>query len=179
MIHSLPRNSGAAVRDAMLREIESDPVLRGSAVAVGAEDGLVTLTGCVASRGVKVAAERAAKRIPGVRIIANDLHVKGQCERSDTEIARDALHCLRNNRAVPASVQAVVCDGFIILDGTVSSMHQRLAADCAVKYIQGVKGVNNDITLEPPPPPASGAHAVERFVTQAAAPAGVGGAPCG
>ena len=153
MIHWLPRTDGAAVRDALLREIDSDPAIRESAVAVTAEDGLVTLTGCVSSRGVKVAAERAAKRIPGVRLIANDLHVKSGRERSDTDIARDALHCLRNNRAVPASVQAVVCDGFITLDGTVSSLHQRLAADSAVKYIRGVKGVTNDIALESAPRP--------------------------
>jgi osmotically-inducible protein OsmY len=152
MVYLLPRNAGAVVRDAVLREIDSDPAIRESAVAVAAEDGLVTLTGCVGSRGVKVAAERAAKRIPGVRIIANDLHVKGRRERSDTDIARDALHGLRNNRAVPASVQAVVCDGVISLDGHVSAMHQRLAAEGAVKYIHGVKGVVNDITLEAPHP---------------------------
>lgn len=151
MIHLLPRTSAAAVRDAVLREIDSDPVVRESEVAVAAEDGLVTLIGCVASRDEKIAAERAAKRVPGVRSIANDLHVKGRRERSDTDIARDALHALRNNRAVPASVQVVVFDGFITLDGTVSSMHQRLAAECAVKYIQGVKRVNNDIALEAPP----------------------------
>jgi osmotically-inducible protein OsmY len=133
MIHLLPRNSGAVVRDAVLREIDSDPAIRESEVAVAAEDGLVTLAGCVGSRGVKVAVERAAKRVPGVRIVANDLHVRGVSERSDTDIARDALHCLRNNRAVPLTVQAVVSDGFITLDGTVNAIHQRLAAECAVK----------------------------------------------
>lgn len=157
MIHLLPRNSGAVVRDAVLREIDSDPAIRESEVAVAAEDGLVTLAGCVGSRSVKVAVERAAKRVPGVRIIANDLHVKGGNERSDTDIARDALHCLRNNRAVPLTVQAVVSDGFITLDGTVNAIHQRLAAECAVKYIHGVKGVANDIALETPcQPPVEG-----------------------
>jgi osmotically-inducible protein OsmY len=157
MIHLLPRHSGAVVRDAVLREIDSDPAIRESEVAVAAEDGLVTLAGCVGSRGVKVAVERAAKRVPGVRIVANDLHVKGRRERSDTDIARDALHCLRNNRAVPLTVQAVVSDGFITLDGTVNAIHQRLAAECAVKYIHGVKGVANDITLETPyEPPVEG-----------------------
>ncbi|HEU4890879.1 MAG TPA: BON domain-containing protein [Vicinamibacterales bacterium] len=150
MLDVLPTTDGAAVRHALLKDIDSDPAIRESEVGVAAEDGLVTLTGCVRSRGVKVAAERAAKRIPGVRIIANDLQVNGGRERSDTDIARDALHCLRNNWAVPASVQAVVCDGFITLDGTVSDMHQRLEAERAVKHIQGVAGVNNDITLEIP-----------------------------
>ena len=155
MIYLLPRNSGAVVRDAVLREIDSDPAICESEVAVAAEDGMVTLAGCVGSRGVKVAVERAAKRVPGVRIVANDLHVKGRSERSDTDIARDALHCLRNNRAVPITVQAVVSDGFVTLDGTVTAIHQRLAAECAVKYIHGVKGVANDITLETPSEPTA------------------------
>ena len=57
---------------------------------------------------------------------------------------------LRNNRMVPVTVQAVVSDGFITLDGTVSSMYQRVAAESAVKYIHGVKGVANDVSLEIP-----------------------------
>ena len=150
MVHLLLRNPGAVVRDAVLREIDSDPAFHNSEVNVGAEDGLVTLTGRVVSRGIKVAAERAAKRIPGVRIIANDLDVKSCREQIDTDIAREALHGLRNNRMVPVTVQAVVSDGFITLDGTVSSMHQRVAAESAVKYIHGVKGVANDVMLEIP-----------------------------
>jgi osmotically-inducible protein OsmY len=151
MVRLLTSTSGAALRNAVLREIDHEPLPRGSDVAVAAEDGLVTLIGCVGNRGVKVAAERVAKGVPGVRIVANDILVKGGRERTDTDIARDALHCLRNNRAVPDSVQAVVGDGFITLDGTVSSLHQRRLAESAVKYIQGVKGIHNDITLQAPP----------------------------
>jgi osmotically-inducible protein OsmY len=150
MVHLLPRNLGAMVRAAVLREIDSDPAAHQSEVGVAAEDGLVTLTGSVCSCGMKVAVERAAKRIPGVRIVANDLHVTTRREERDTDIAREALRRLRNNSAVPATVQAVVSDGLITLDGTVRGMHQRLAAECAVKCIHGVKGVANDITLKVP-----------------------------
>lgn len=150
MLHLMATGFGAGVRDAVVREIESDPAVRASQVGVAAEDGLVTLTGWVSSHGLRVAAERAAKRVPGVRSIANDLHVRSGREQADTDIAREALHRLRNNRAVPLTVQAVVTDGFITLDGTVSAMHQRIAAECAVKYIRGVKDVRNDITIESP-----------------------------
>jgi osmotically-inducible protein OsmY len=158
MLCLMPRGFGADVRDAVLREIAGDPAVRRSEVGVAAEDGLVTLTGCVGSRGAKVAVERAAKRVPGVRSIANDLRVTSLQEQTDTAIAREALHCLRNASAVPLNVQAVVSDGFITLDGIVSVMHQRLAAERAVKYIDGVKGVANNITLEAPlrPPEAEG-----------------------
>jgi osmotically-inducible protein OsmY len=158
MLFLMPRGFGADVRDAVLREIAGDPSVRPSEIGVSAEDGLVTLTGCVGSCGVKVAVERAAKRVPGVRTIANDLHVTSVREQRDTDIAREALHRLRNNRAVPPSVQAVVSDGFITLDGIVSVMHQRLAAERAVKSIDGVTGVANNITLQSPlrPPQVEG-----------------------
>jgi osmotically-inducible protein OsmY len=135
------------LREAVVDEIGDDPMLNASAIGVTAEDGVVTLTGTVDSLGVKEAAARAAKRVEGVRSVANDLHVRGAHERTDTDIARDAMHGLRNSLSIPESVQAVVCDGYITLDGTVAWMCQRNAAETAVKYVRGVKGVSNDIRV--------------------------------
>jgi osmotically-inducible protein OsmY len=86
-----------------------------------------------------------------VRSIANDLLVKQQGERTDTDIAREALHRLRNNVSVPPEVQAVVSDGCITLDGTVSWMYQRVAAENAIRHLRGVKSVSNEITLRSVP----------------------------
>jgi osmotically-inducible protein OsmY len=127
--------------------LSGDPLVHGSEIGVAVEDGVVTLTGHVASLREAVAAERAVKRVGGVRSIANGLHVKGQRERTDTDIAREALHRLRNNVAIPLTVQAVVRDGHVTLDGTVSWMHQRAAAEHAVRYLGGVTGVTNDIVI--------------------------------
>jgi len=142
--------SSESLRDAVLAEIDDDPAMHACQVGVAAEDGVVTLTGTVESLGMKVAAERAVKRVDGVRTVANDLHVRAVAERTDTDIARDAVHRLRDSVDVPLSVQAVVRDGYITLDGTVTWMHQRAAAETAVKYLAGVKGISNDIVLCPP-----------------------------
>jgi len=150
MVYLLPRSLGAAVRDAVFLELETDATADPGAVAVAAEDGIVTLTGHVGSHGVKVAAERAAKRVAGVRIVANDLHVASVQEHTDTAIAREALRRLRDNRSVPASVQAVVSLGRVTVDGIVSGMHQRLAAEAAVRGIPGVTEIVNDIALQTP-----------------------------
>jgi osmotically-inducible protein OsmY len=147
MSHGLAQSAPEALRDAVIAEIDGDPALHPWEIAVAAEDGVITLTGTVERAGFKVAAERAAKRIEGVRSIANELRVRGQNERTDTDIARDAAHRLRNNLSVPEGVQAVVSDGSITLDGTVSWMQQRAAAENAVKYLRGVKGVTNNIHL--------------------------------
>src|SRR5215471_16423216 len=127
--------------------LQFDPIVEQDAIGVLVEDGVVTLTGYVESLREAVAAERAVKRVDGVRSIANGLHVKTRNERTDTDIAREALHRLRNNVAIPLSVQAVVRDGHITLDGTVSWLHQRAAAEQAVRYLAGVTGVTNDILI--------------------------------
>ena len=150
MVYGLVPEVSEALRDAVLREIDRDPNIPGWEIGVAAEDGVVTLTGRVDSLGLKLAAEQAAKRVAGVRSVANDLHVRADNERTDTDIAREALHRLRNNVCVPIGVQAVVTDGFITLDGTVHWMHQWVAAESAVKHLAGVKGVANDITIVRP-----------------------------
>jgi len=139
-----------SLREAVVAEIDDDPMLDAWSIGVTAEEGVVTLTGNVDSLAKKEAAARAAKRVDGVRSIANDLHVRGAHERTDTDIARDAMHRLRNSLSVPETVQAVVCDGYITLDGTVAWLHQRAAAETAVKYVTGVKGVSNDIKIIQP-----------------------------
>jgi osmotically-inducible protein OsmY len=135
------------LRAEVISEIEADPAVEGVEIGVAVEDGVVTLTGHVESLQARVAAERAVKRVEGVRSIANDLLVRHHGERTDTEIAREALHRLRNNVSVPAEVQAVVSDGCITLDGTVSWMYQRVAAENAVRHLRGVRSVSNEITL--------------------------------
>ena len=124
-----------------------DPVVDDHEIGVAVEDGVVTLTGDVSSIREAVAAERAVKGVDGVRSIANDLHILVRNERTDTDIAREALHRLRNNVAVPLSVQAIVRDGHIRLDGVVNWPHQRAAAEDAVRYLSGVKGVTNGILI--------------------------------
>lgn len=136
-----------ALREAVVNELSADPRVRGIEIGVTAEDGVVTLTGHVESLQARIAAERAVKRVDGVRSIANDLHVKRPGQPTDTEIAREALHRLRNNVSVPPEVVAVVSDGCITLDGTVSWMYQRAAAENAVRHLRGVKGISNEIVL--------------------------------
>lgn len=147
MIYGLVSGPTETLRDAVLDEIDRDPALRAWEIGVTAEDGVVTLTGTVESHAEGVAAERAARRVEGVRTVANDLRIRACNERTDTDIARDAAHRLRNNIAVPETVQAVVSGGYVTLEGTVRWMHQRAAAETAVKYLRGVKKVENGIRV--------------------------------
>ena len=143
----LVARSTSAVEHEVRTALAVDPIVDGHEIGVAVEDGVVTLTGNVQSVRQAIAAERAVKRVDGVRSIANDLHIRIPNERTDTDIAREALHRLRNNVAVPLTVQAIVREGHIRLEGIVNWEYQRAAAENAVCYLSNVKGVSNDILI--------------------------------
>lgn len=137
------------VRDAVLQQIEWDPEVDASAIGVAAKDRVVTLTGYIDTYAGKLAAERAAKRVRGVRAVANDIDVRPMLERTDSDIARDAVHSLELRSAVPDNVQAVVHNGHVTLTGRGNWMFQKVHAEKAVRHIRGVRGVFNHIDIVP------------------------------
>lgn len=135
------------VRDAVMLQLQWDAEVDASAIGVTAQDGVVTLTGYIDTYAGKLAAERAAKRALGVRGVANDLQVRLRLERTDTDIARDAVRALEHASVLPEPVQAVVHSGHITLTGTVSSPFQRAAAEETVRHVRGVRRVVNRIQV--------------------------------
>ena len=79
-----------SMKDAVMRQLEWDPEVDASAIGVAARGGTVTLTGYTDSYSGKLAAERAAKRVHGVRGVANDVEVRLKLERTDADIAQVA-----------------------------------------------------------------------------------------
>jgi osmotically-inducible protein OsmY len=137
------------VRDAVLQQLEWDPAFDASGIGVTAHGGAVTLTGSVNSYAGKLAAERAAKRVFGVRAVANDLVVTLMAGRTDASIAADAATMLKLHNEVPDSVQAAVHHGHVTLTGTVDWYYQRMQAEKAVRHIRGVRHVDDHIAVVP------------------------------
>ena len=115
------------LRDAVMRQLAWDPEVDASAVGVSATKGTVTLTGYIDTYAGKLAAERAAKRVVGVRAVANDIDVRLRLERTDTDIAQDAARALRLLSALPEGVQAAVHNGRVTLTGTCNGCFRRRA----------------------------------------------------
>jgi osmotically-inducible protein OsmY len=137
------------LREAVMREIDWDPEIRSTDISVAAEDHIVTLTGFVHAYMEKVAAEKAAKRLYGVKAVANDIQVKPERERTDPEIARDAVEALVRNVSVPDTrIKVTVNNGQIVLEGNVEWNYQKNAAEAAVRDLVGVKGVFNRVEVE-------------------------------
>jgi osmotically-inducible protein OsmY len=137
------------VRDAVVRQLDWDPAVDASAVGVAARNGTVTLTGFIDSYSGKLAAERAAKRVHGVRAVANDVDVRLRLDRTDPDIAQDAAHALGLRSTIPDGIQAVVHNGHVTLTGNVDWLFQKQSAENAVRHIRGVRSVLNHISVAP------------------------------
>jgi osmotically-inducible protein OsmY len=142
-------NADVKVRYAVTRQLEWDPEVDASAIGVAAKDGTVTLTGYINSYSGKLAAERAAKRVRGVRGVANDIEVRLKLPRVDTDIAADAVRALELRSTVPETVQAAVHSGYVTLTGTVNWIYQKRDAEKAVRHVSGVRDVLNHIVVAP------------------------------
>jgi len=133
-------------------ELQSDPSIDATDIAVAVKNGVVTLTGFVRSYSEKLEAEAAAKRVASVVGLANDLEVRLSAadQRPDPEIARDAVAAIKSQ--LPFSwhqIKVVVDKGWVTLEGQVEWNYQRVDAERAVRRVKGVRGVINTIQLKP------------------------------
>ena len=136
----------------VIEELRWDPRVNQAEIGVSVKGGVVTLTGSVETFAQKYAAERAVQRVAGVRAIAEELHVRpaSSIQPDDTQIAHSAVKALSWNIEVPADKIAVKVEGgWITLKGEVPWNFQRVAAERAVRYLSGVKGLLNLIEVKP------------------------------
>jgi osmotically-inducible protein OsmY len=157
MVANTQVKSDDKIREDVLLELKWDPEITSGDIAVAVKDGVVTLSGFVSSYWEKLAAEDAAKRVYGVRAVANDIQVKLPKERTDPDIARDALRELESHVSLPSDrIKVTVKNGWITLDGSVDWQYQKVLAESTLKKLKGVVGVTNNIEVKPPsslPPP--------------------------
>ena len=133
-------------------ELQWQPGLDATDIAVSVKDGVVMLTGVVRRYSDKQDAEAAAKHVAGVVGVANDIEVRVPAvdQRPDPEIAREAVAAIKSR--LPTSwehIKVVVEDGWVELEGEVQWQYQRRAAEHAVRSLPGVKGITNTIRIKP------------------------------
>jgi osmotically-inducible protein OsmY len=121
-------------------------------ILVKVQEGVVTMAGNVPHYADRWMAEQVAKRVSGVRAIANDIEVKipKVGERSDADIAGAAANSLKWHFSLAdTNVKPVVVHGRLTLTGEVPFAYQRGIAESAVRYLAGVKSVTDDIVVKP------------------------------
>ena len=142
----------AELKADVMAELAWDPAINANAIGVIVKDGLVTLTGHLETFAQKHAAERAVRRIAGVRGIAVELDVKLAPEhrRSDSELAQAAVSALRWNSLVPDDhVKVEVEDAWVTLSGEVDWPYQLASAEQCVRPLTGLRGVTNLVKIKP------------------------------
>src|SRR5258706_12886252 len=124
-------------------ESNSEPSVNPAEIGVAVKDGIVTLTGRIQSYWEKVAAERAAARVEGVKAVANELTGRWPytSERTDEDIPQAALNSLKWSVLIPVDrIKVKVSKGWVTLEGTVDWQFQQTAAEKAVRKLYGVLG---------------------------------------
>jgi osmotically-inducible protein OsmY len=139
--HTIRRNVEEELRDS-LAHLKTN-------ITVRAHDGIITLTGTVATQAAKLEAEDAALRVGGVHAVANELRVIGATDRRpDVDIAREAVAAIAADLPTSSEqVQVVVREGEVTLEGQVDWLWQRQRIESVVRDIAGVLVVSNLITL--------------------------------
>ena len=132
-------------------ELEWDPAVDAAHIGVAVKDGVVTLTGHLETFAEKYVAERAVRRVAGVRAIAEEIDVKlarGHV-RSDSDIAQAIETAFSWHTLIPSDrIQVKVEQGWVTLTGEVNWDYQRRVAEQTVRPITGVRDVTNSITLK-------------------------------
>ncbi len=137
-------------------ELYWDPKVDNEAIAVSADDGVVTLRGTVGSFREKREAKQDAERVYGVKDVKNELEVRilNDDRRGDAELRGDVLQALMLNGVVPSTIDAKVDDGNVKLSGTANWQFQRDEAESVAGSILGIVGVDDEIELVAPGPSA-------------------------
>lgn len=148
--------SDAQLKQRVLDEISWDTRVDEAHIGVTTSDGAVTLTGRVNNYPEKYAAVDAAKRVHGVKAVADEVDVclSEQYRCDDSTIAGHIAHVLQCNVSIPDSnIQAKVQNAFVTLSGEVDWQHQRAHIAQQVRHVSGIKGITNLITLKARPTP--------------------------
>jgi len=148
--------SDKELRQHVLDELDFEPSVDAAHIGIAARDGVVTLTGRVASYDEKLAAEAAARRVKGVRGIAEEIevHLPSDKKRADDEIAERALKILDWVSVPSERITVKVEKGILTLMGEVDWRHEKTQAESTVRRLTGVVGVINQIRLRPQLSPA-------------------------
>ena len=150
----------------VIDELRWEPFLKTSEIGVSVKSGIVTLSGTVDTYSKKVSAENAAKRVEGVKAVAEDILIEYTREgkRSDSAIAAAIVDALKWHSAMQENkIKVKVEDGFVTLEGDVEWEFQKNSARYMVENLQGVNGITNLIQIKPSTSPVE----VTRKITAA------------
>ena len=130
-------------------ELRCTPEVNASDIGVSVMHGVVTLTGNVPNYAEKRAAEDAARRVVGVKAVAEDITIKQRNVHTDAEIAQIAVAALSMHVWAPEGISITVENGWVTLAGETARLYDKNSAEEVVRYLEGVAGIVNQIKVVP------------------------------
>jgi len=154
LVASVPVRSFATETDDRIESSIKDSYvfqkyLKDDAIQIESKEGVVTLTGTVAEESHKSLAQETAASLPGVKSVDNRLELKGEpgTENSDMWITMKVKSTLLFNRNVSVMTEVATKDGIVTLEGEANSQAQKDLTTEYAKDIDGVKDVQNNMTV--------------------------------
>jgi osmotically-inducible protein OsmY len=144
--------SSIQIQKDVMDELKWEPSLSASEIGVAVKNGVVTLSGQVDAYYKKLIAEKAAKRVAGVKAVAEEIQVgiSPGYHKTDTEIADAIVTALKWHAAVEEEkIKIKVEDGIVRLEGEVEWEYQRTNAQSTIENLTGVRSVINLISVKP------------------------------
>lgn len=163
--------SDEQIQNDVLFELKWDPRIHPNEVGVAVKGGMVTLMGTVDSYTKHCAAEEAARRVRSVKAVVNEIEVKLPVteERSDEDIAANAIQALEWDAAVPSDkIRVTVAKAWVTLEGEVEWQYQKEDAEKVVRRLIGVRGVINSLNVKPRVAPLEIQKRIEQAFRRAA-----------
>jgi osmotically-inducible protein OsmY len=142
--------------------LAASQALQGQKIQAGVQDRIVTLTGQVETPAQKAGADQLARSVPNVVDVLNNLSVNNpsaaltetpgvpESVGKDKELANRVLFALfkdRDNFSDLGAFKATSREGVVTLTGSVVSRAERALAERVVREVDGVKGVNNQLSV--------------------------------
>jgi len=160
-----------ALKKQVQDELEWDPSFDANDIGIAVENGIVRLTGYVATYAQKFDVEAAVKRVNGVRGYVEDLQIRPFAQPfSDESIAMRVANVIDWDTTVPkGAVKAKVEKGYVTLTGKLTWQFEKTAAENVVRNLQGVRGVTNLIEVKPRIQPADVKKRIEDALSRQAA----------
>jgi osmotically-inducible protein OsmY len=140
------------VQNAVIEELRWIPFFNSSEIGVAVKNGIVTLTGTVDTYSKKSAAEIAAKKVSGVKAVAEEITVNlpGTSHKTDSDLAAAVLNAIKWHSAFIEDTMKVVVDaGVVTLDGEVDWEFQRNSAQLMIEDLMGVRSIINNLKIKP------------------------------
>ncbi len=149
----------------VIAELAWEPSVDHADIGVAVNDGVVTLSGYVKSYPEKMAAEKATRRVLGVKAIAEEIKVRfaSDPKTADHEIAKRIVDMFAWNVSIPDELSVKVEHGWVTLSGTVDWFYQSNEARKVAGRVTGVVGVSNLIEVKKLPAPSD----VKELITAA------------